>query len=228
MNLAQRYRNIEDPLRTERRVELVLVLVVLLLVLQLLWGGFRAFFPALPEPLQPRPDSLRVSEMVAGEQVDPELRAEIAARPLFWASRRPLEPVAGTLAEAEAETEAEASKPGKIDGVKLTGIFGGGENAGIIVISKGKKRRLMLGEEINGWELQSVQPSEALFIGGGRKTVLTLKQAVIQAAPEASPETADAKVAADERAGKEKKAPAKRRETSQENDRGSLTLGGRR
>ncbi|RLQ23688.1 hypothetical protein DWB85_00590 [Seongchinamella sediminis] len=227
MNLVDRYRNLEDPTRAERRVELALVLVLLLLALQLLWGGFRALFPALPEPVQPRPDSLQVSELVVGVEVDPGLRAEIAARPLFWPSRRPPEPEVEALAEAQPEAEAEAGKPGKIDGIQLTGIFGGGESAGIIVINKGKKRRLMVGEKINGWELASVQPSEALFINGDRKTALVLKQAVIQAAPAVSPAAAAAQAAADDRAGKPKKASAKQRETSQPEDSGSLTLGGR-
>ena len=70
MNLVERYRVTDDPQRTERRVELVLVVLLLLLLLQLLWGSFRAIFPAVPEPKQPRQESLRLNQLDGAEQLD--------------------------------------------------------------------------------------------------------------------------------------------------------------
>ena len=224
MSLTDRYRNLEDPLRTERRVELVLIVVALFLLLQLLWGIFQALFPSVPDPVQPRPNSLQVAQLETEAQIDSELRAEIAARPLFWSSRRPLESIskADAVAAAKAEQE-ESQKPGKIDGVKLTGVFGSGEAAGIIVLAKGKKRRVMVGEEVNGWKLVSVDLSEAVFSNSGRDARLALKQGTIQVSQVDSATSAEGSVEAKQ---SRKSSKAKRKaEPEPAND--TLTLGGR-
>lgn len=224
MTLAHRYRNLENPLRAERRVEIVLLVIGLLLLLQLLWGGFRTIFPSVPDPVQPRPNALKVIQLQAGEQIDPELRAEIAARPLFWAGRRPVEvkPAAEAVAEAKPDP-SENQKPGKIEGIKLTGVFGSGDSAGIIVLSKGKKRRVMVGEEVNGWVLQSVESTEAVLGSGDSKASLALKQGAIAVSPaedEALPE------ASDTNDGKGQKAKSKR-SAAQKKSNDTLTLGRR-
>lgn len=228
MNLADRFRGLEDPLRTERRVELVLIVLAALLVLQLLWGGVRAMFPSMPEPVQPRPNSLKVLKLNSSEPIDPELRGEISARPLFWAERRP--PQAKSAAEAVAEAKQEEnSKPksGKIDGVKLTGVFGSGESAGIIVLSKGKKHRVRVGEEINGWKLQSVGESEAVFSAGGRESRLALKQGTIQVATQEETAAAPAAAPGDSGGSGKKPRKAKTQPVAKSNNSDSLTLGGR-
>lgn len=224
MNLADRYRRLEDPLRTERWVELALVAVVLLLAVQVLWGAFRASFPSVPEPVTPRPNSLRVAQLEAEDPVDPDLRAEISARPLFWSSRRPLEsePQADVVAQAQADQEKK-QKPGKIDGVKLTGVFGSGEATGIIVLAKGKKRRVMVGEEIDGWNLKSVDPSEAVFTSSGREARLALKHRAVEVSQ------ADSATATEDsdKAGKQGKAAKAKRKAESKPANDTLTLGGR-
>ena len=81
-------------------------------------------------------DSLQVANVQGLSVVSPEQRAQIRQRPLFWASRTPvvLEPV---KSEPDSK-EANAAQPGKIENVKLAGVFGGGNTGGVIVISKVK------------------------------------------------------------------------------------------
>ena len=80
----------------------------------------------------------------------------------------------GTL-EAKRKQEA-----GSIKGIKLAGVFGAGEDAGIIIIGKDKKRRLAVGDEIDGWTLESVDPVEATFSRGVTEARLELKRGKLQ------------------------------------------------
>ena len=167
-----RYQGLSDPLRTERRVELIVLIFLVLLLLQFGWGSYRALFPPIPDPVRPMRDSLQVANVQGLSVVSPEQRAQIRQRPLFWASRSPvvLEPVKPEPEPKKANT----AKPGKIENVKLAGVFGGGDTGGVIVISKGKKRRLAVGEELNGWKLQSVEAFSANFGSGDQQATLAL------------------------------------------------------
>lgn len=175
--IATRYRNLTDPLKTQRLVEIGVVVLAALFLLQLILGVLGAALFSSPEPVHPARDSLAVSQLAAAPELTPPQREEIRNRPLFWASRRPLESAvvqtAGAGGEAGTASE-EVVKPGKIEGTRLTGVFGAGESAGIIVMSKGKKRRLAVGEEIEGWTLESVNPTEAVFSSAGREARLVL------------------------------------------------------
>ena len=237
MNLATRYRDLQDPLRAERKTELVLVVLVVLFLLQLLWGGFRAIFPSSADPVLPREASLRVNPAQELSQVDPDLRAEIVSRPLFWATRRPLvvQSEADLQAAKEAkQQQAEEKKAGKIDGVKLAGIFGGGDTAGIIALSKGKKHRLVIGQEIDGWKLDSVEPTAATFSSNGRTSQLQLKQVEIKASSVEVAEPDGQEAARQETVGQPREAGSKKRDKKRaEPEKGSgssggLTLGDRR
>ncbi|MCX2972158.1 hypothetical protein EYC87_00980 [Halieaceae bacterium IMCC8485] len=167
-----RYQGLSDPLRTERRVELIVLIFLVLLLLQFGWGSYRALFPPIPDPVRPMRDSLQVANVQGLSVVSPEQRAQIRQRPLFWASRAPvvLEPVKPEPEPKKANT----AKPGKIENVKLAGVFGGGDTGGVIVISKGKKRRLAVGEELDGWKLQSVEAFSANFGSGDQQATLAL------------------------------------------------------
>ena len=172
MTFFARYQGLSDPLRTERRVELIVLVLLVLLLLQFGWGSYRALFPPIPDPVRPMRDSLQVANVQGLSVVTPEQRAQIRQRPLFWASRTPvvLEPV-----KPESEPKkANAAKPGKIENVKLSGVFGGSDTGGVIVISKGKKRRLMVGEELDGWKLKSVEAFSANFSSGDQQATLAL------------------------------------------------------
>ncbi|KZX55061.1 hypothetical protein A3709_08685 [Halioglobus sp. HI00S01] len=172
MSLRQRYSVAQEPLRSERRAELVLLVSAAVLLLLLIWGGYRAVSPALAAPIPPSSDSLLVTPVSDAGEPTLEQRKEIQARPLFWESRAPLEPVAIEVVE-EAPVVAQA-KP--LKGVTLKGVFGAGEDAGIIVLAKGKKRRLMVGDDVNGWTLDSVEPTQVRLVDGAREAVLELKR----------------------------------------------------
>lgn len=173
--IGSRYRVSGDPLRTLRRIELVAVLLGLLLCLQLALGALGLATLSAPDPVTPAPDSLRVPPVLSPVSVAASERNEIINRPLFWSSRRPVEAVA-TVVEPEA-------KAGELKGVKLVGLFGSGERAGIIALVKDKKRRILLGDEIEGWTLKSVTPFELVVANGERTETLALERGKIKAPP---------------------------------------------
>ncbi len=173
--IGSRYRVSGDPLRTLRRIELVAVLLGLLFCLQLALGGLRLATLSAPDPVTPAPDSLRVPAVLSPVSVAASERNEIISRPLFWSGRRPVEEVA-TLAEPQA-------KAGELKGVKVVGLFGSGERAGIIALVKGQKRRILLGDVVEGWTLKSVAPFELVVASGGRTETLSLERGSVKSAP---------------------------------------------
>ncbi|MEP4146609.1 MAG: type II secretion system protein N [Halioglobus sp.] len=203
MNLVARYQGLSDPLRTERRVELAVLVLMVLLLLQLLWGAYRAASPAIPEPVRPARDSLAVIDISGLAVVSPEQRAQIRQRPLFWATRAPVQPPEAVKPEA---AEPKAPKAGKIDNVKLSGVFGAGDATGIIVVTKGKKHRVMLGEEIQGWTLQSVDPTSAELTTNGKLATLALQRTEILSQQAEDDQTEKGKAAG--RQGQKKKTAA--------------------
>ena len=173
--IGSRYRVSGDPLRTLRRIELLAVLLGLLFCLQLALGGLRLATLSAPDPVTPAPDSLRVPAVLSPVSVAASERNEIISRPLFWSGRRPVEEVA-TLSEPQA-------KAGELKGVKVVGLFGSGERAGIIALVKGQKRRILLGDEVEGWTLKSVAPFELVVASGGRTETLSLERGSVKSAP---------------------------------------------
>ena len=173
--IGSRYRVSGDPLRTLRRIELIAVLLGLLLCLQLAFGGLRLATLSAPDPVTPAPDSLRVPTVLSPASVAASERNEIISRPLFWSGRRPVEEVA-TLAEPQ-------TRAGELKGVKLVGLFGSGERAGIIALVKGQKRRILLGDVVEGWTLKSVAPFELVVTNGQRTETLALERGKVKQPP---------------------------------------------
>lgn len=174
-NIRKRYQVSGDPLRTLRRIELLAVLLGLLLCLQLALGALRLATLSAPQAVTPAADSLQLPGVLTPLSVAASQRNEIISRPLFWSSRRPVAEVA-TLAEPEA-------KPGELKSVKLVGLFGSGAQAGIIALVKGQKRRILLGDVVEGWTLKSIRPSELVVVNGERTETLVLERGKIKAAP---------------------------------------------
>ena len=164
--IGGRYRVGEDPLRTLRRIELLAVLLGFLLCLQLAYGALRLVAMAAPEPVAPAADSLQVPAVLSPAVVAAAERNEIVSRPLFWSSRRPVDQVA-VLANPDGQ-------PGELQGVQLVGLFGSGEQAGIIALVKGEKRRILLGDTVEGWTLKSITPYELVVSDGERTETLAL------------------------------------------------------
>lgn len=185
-NIFKRYTGLSDPLKTQRRVELVVVVLIVLFLLQLTLGALGWMLPSQPAPVFPAQDSLVVTQRTGPGVLDVAQRESIEAKPLFWKTRRPLQGQDADGSEDDAPGQDQAA--GKIEGIKLAGIFGAKDTLGIIVIAKGKKHRLNVGDEVIGWELVSAQPTEAVFSSGAERASLSLKRGsvvVVDAAPSA-------------------------------------------
>lgn len=175
-SLRARYAESADPLRTQRRIELVAVLLGLFICLQVVFGLFGVAVFSGPGAIEPAADSLRVPAVIAPGEVAAAERQEITARPLFWVGRRPLDnPGDGPPPEAPAV----AGK--QLKDVRLVGLFGGGDKAGVIVLVKDKKQRILRGEELEGWTLEAVEAGEAVFTRGGGRELLALKHVAVGA-----------------------------------------------
>ncbi|TGD74101.1 hypothetical protein E4634_08175 [Mangrovimicrobium sediminis] len=211
-------------------MELVLVVLALLLLVQLAWGVFRLVVPSLSSPLPPAADALVVGAVHAGSVLDEEQRAEFRNRPLFWESRAPVavaEPV-----KVSRKPKAD-EKLGKLNGVKLTGVFGSGDSAGIIFSSKGKEHRVMVGEAVNGWRLETVEPQRAVFSGNDKQAELLLEQVAIpvsvqQQGASAAPASSHYDAAEDQAAGHktQQKKAGKNGKNNKAATSDSLSLGG--
>lgn len=208
-----RYRVSTEPLRTQRRIELVVLVLLLVLCFQLLYSGARFAAVSMPEAVAPAADALVVKAVGSTGDVSRAQSAEIQGRPLFWEGRRPLE--APTVVVEQREP---TKKAGKLKGIKLLGIFGAGESAGIIVSEQGKMRRILQGEELAGWTVDAVNPDSVVFKSGDRSETLLLRQGMVSNTPAAS--AAPAKVNGGAR-------PSPKRSASPAGEGGGLSLGGR-
>ncbi len=225
--MSQRYRVASDPLRTERRLELVLVVMVVLLALLLLYSALRWAMLSAPETVLPAQDSLQVGSIAPRFRPEAADSREIRSRPLFWAGRRPQEFIAGNEPEPESKEESKGLK-----GVKLVGVFGAGESAGIIVQGKNGKRRLLVGQEVDGWALAAVNPNEVTLTRRGETRALVLRQQEIEALPEVEVDEGDGEKVAETKAETKRAKAAKKpqpraagtRSASQDDD--GLRVGG--
>ena len=175
--LQNRYRQTEDPLRSERYLELAAVVVTLLFLLLVVFSGLRLSMLAEPEARLPAPESLVVADAMISGVVTSEMRNEINARPVFFPSRRPL-----SAAPPPPVVDKATANKSELDKVQLLGVFGGGETAGVILLVEGKKQRLGVGESVKGWKLKTVDLNEAQFASGGKLETLVLQYSGAKAA----------------------------------------------
>ena len=168
-SLMTRYQAQQNPLKTERRVELAVLILLTLLVVSAILGGFRLIAGSEPDPVFPSADSLAVQALKLDAGLSAEQAAEILNRPLFWQSRRPLVPppkVAG-----KPKTKA----PKKLAGVTLMGVYGAGDGLGLIATVDGVFSRISKGQSVKGWQFSSYEDGAAVFVNGGKKTALPLE-----------------------------------------------------
>lgn len=124
-----------------------------------------------PAPLPPELDSLQSPSMLAMPERVSRLE-ETASRPLFIAGRRP-------VVEDESAPAPVAQPDEPFPEADLLGLFGSGEESGVILSSEGKALRVRIGEEWSGWTLRSVDAaaSSAHFVAAGRdEHILELKR----------------------------------------------------
>jgi hypothetical protein len=173
--VRNRYSVKRDPLRTERRIELVVILLALLLIVQLVYGAIRLAVMSRPEAVEPTADSLQVMTSLGPEEITEEQSSEIRNRPLLWPGRRPIETIVDNPAVEKVQQQ-------EVEGITLLGVFGTGESVGIIVRIKDKTQRFHVGQEMHGWTLESVGTNEAVITAGKRRETLILKQVPIKPA----------------------------------------------
>ena len=229
--LPRRYQATEDPVRTQRRIELGVVVLLLVLCLQLVFGGISLLSMSPPAAIMPSADSIQVPLVKSPESLTAQQRNEILSRPVFWAGRRPVTAVA-----VREDSLANSAADSQLKGIKLVGVFGGGKSAGIIALVKDKKRRILLGEDIDGWTLDSIDAGEVVLVSGGRRERLTLQRAsdtgdaaVADYKPEAGPSKAGAPAAKKQPKGKSPVpagVPAANGDNSSATLSGGLGLGG--
>ena len=172
-NLAGRYRDVPAHLRLERRVEAVglglgaLALLLLGLVVVSSLGQSQV------ERITPSADAIVVAPEYQAESVDAQGSLEIRARPLFWRSRRPEDPMAAELL-AQAQQRTVELKPLKF---KVAGVFGAGsDDAGFIAVTKDEVRRIRLGESIEGWTVERIEATTVELAGGGETRVVSMER----------------------------------------------------
>lgn len=229
--LTARYRETEEPLRSERRLELFALALLAVVVLQLLALGTSSFGAATVTPVLPTDDSMRVEQPHESGSISASDSLQLQSRPVFWPSRRPS---AAAVVSAPVEDVTNGTPARQLKQLRVTGVFGGGDQGGAIVAYKGKRMRLLIGDEIDGWSLLSVAPGEAVFASAGARDVRRLlPQPVVAAAPAAAEAAAPPPPAASAQSGgsaanaqqpQNQKKPAQRPATAVQ--QGSLSLGG--
>ncbi|MCK6393439.1 hypothetical protein [Zoogloea sp.] len=81
-------------------------------------------------------------------------------RPLFWVSRRPPPPPSPEKPAAEQE-------PDPLADIRLVGLMEGGGESGVIALTGGRFRRVMVGQPLGAWTLDGVEGKVARFRGAG-------------------------------------------------------------
>lgn len=153
-----------------RNLSIGLLLVGCLLAASLL--VMRWFNPPYPDEYTPLPNK-NVSEFevkpVQPFQVAPltDYR-NIIERPLFLADRRPPE-------ETPEETPVSETPAGDGDLVLLGVVLTPDANMALLQVDqRGQVARLRVGEKVNGWELQSIQPNQVNLNNGEKELDLPL------------------------------------------------------
>ena len=164
-----RYQVQQNPLKTERRIELAAIFLLFLLLAIMLTGGLGLVSSQGPEPVLPSADSLAAQELKLDSGLTAEQAAEILSRPLFWQSRRPLIPPPKVVAKPKAKA------PKKLKGVVLMGVYGAGEGLGLIATIDGAFSRINKGQSVKGWQFDAYEDGAAVFVSGGKRSVLPLE-----------------------------------------------------
>lgn len=136
----------------------------LVLILIAIDGDWRP--PAAQPPEIPAPAALAADAVAGGDLV-----VDVAARPLFLATRRPPEPAAEVAPE-------EAPPPDPLADVALVGVYGSGADAGVLLRKGAEVSRLRASAEWQGWRLLSLGATEVTLVAadGATKTLKLERQ----------------------------------------------------
>lgn len=176
MNIAairRRYRDVQEPLRSERRVELLLIALAGVVALQLIAFAWHYVGSRTTPSIAPATDSLLVAQRLGPGSISAAQSRMLQARPVFWASRRPV-PEALLSEPAPAAVDAQA-----LEDFALTGVLAAGAQGQALVTHKGTSLRLAIGEAIEGWTLAQVMPDTAVLVSASGREVYTLAPVAI-------------------------------------------------
>lgn len=168
--LPRRYLATENPQRTERRVELAALVLLMLFVLGSVLGGIRLAADGGPAPVLPATDSLATQALSLQQPLTDSDATRILERPVFWESRRPLAPPAPVAAP-----KPKPRAPAKLEGITLQGAYGTGDSLGLIATVDGKLQRIVVGQSVKGWQFTGYEAGVATFSSGGRRATLNLE-----------------------------------------------------
>ncbi|MFT4768627.1 MAG: hypothetical protein ACI8RN_001764 [Glaciecola sp.] len=175
--IRDRYQVDADPQRSERRLELVVVALLIVVLLQVLWWGFGRFAEVSVTAVEPARDSLRVIDAHVPGAITAPQSLQLQSRPLFWASRRP----DATVAPLQ-KTQPGTQKAGRrLEDLQVAGAVGAGDQGRAIVVYKDKLMRLGIGDKVAGWSLQSVSMGEVVFVSAGARDVRRLTPLPVEA-----------------------------------------------
>ncbi|WOJ93430.1 hypothetical protein R0135_16840 [Congregibacter variabilis] len=224
--IRNRYQVDANPERSERRLELAVIALLLVVLLQILWWMFGRFSEATVTAVEPAKDSLRVADATVTGAITAPQSLQLQSRPLFWASRRPNAKAAPPQKAAPGN-----GKPARrLEDLKVAGAVGAGDQGKAIIIHKDKLMRLGIGDTVAGWSLQSVSLGEVVFVSAGARDVRRLTPLPViaaQKAPAADSQASTAAAAATPKAAASKQASAAKSPPPKNNKKeATLSLGG--
>ena len=192
-----RYQVQQNPLKTERRVELAAIVLLILLLASAIFGGLGLVAGHGPKPVLPSADSLEAQKLQLNSALTAEQAAEILSRPLFWQSRRPLVPPPRVVAKPKPKA------PKKLKGVVVMGVYGAGDGLGLIATIDGAFSRIGKGQSVKGWQFDAYEDGAAVFVSGGKRSVLPLELTAPSVKVVSVPKETEAGNTANEQADKE-------------------------
>ena len=140
------------------RLAVLCVLLAVLLGSALLLGALLVMYRDPPAALAPSRSTLVAVPVSARGVASATVAGEIVERPLFWSVREPLPESPEYVAE-----ESPPPQPRELKGVRLLGLFESDGYAGVIIGLSGQRRRLMIGDRLDGWRLEGVEADVAVF-----------------------------------------------------------------
>ncbi|EED31010.1 conserved hypothetical protein [gamma proteobacterium NOR5-3] len=220
--LQSRYRVDANPERSERRLELVVIALLLVVLLQVLWWMFGRLGSVGVTAVAPAKDSLSVVDTRVTGAITAPQSLQLQSRPLFWASRRP-----EAKAPPPQKTKPGNNKPARrLEDLQVAGAVGAGDQGKAIIIYKDKLMRLGIGDKVGGWSLQSVSLGEVVFVSAGARDVRRLTPLPVIAA-QTAPKAPAASAQAPAKSAPNKQANAAQSAQKKDNKpEAKLTLGG--
>ena len=154
-------------------------LAIAIAVAMLLLLGLKLVGPSV-EGTPPDPAILDISALTGSGSaaIDRQVATvDFVDRPLFRTDRRPPPERQSSSNEtkAEAASAAQDETTESLEGVTATGVFSSGDMSGVFIkVEGGQRSRVRVGEDYEGWLLESVDAAGATFVAGARRARVDL------------------------------------------------------